>query len=68
MNLLGRLNCKTILSPTPHPPQITAILEANAELQVLEVPSVDELLNKKYQHFPFKKTFSEARQEPFVIV
>lgn len=68
MNLLDRLNCKTVLSPTPRPPQITAILESNPKLRLLEVTSVDELLKETYPHFSYNKSFSEARKDPLFVV
>lgn len=68
LHLLDRLSCKTILSPTPRPPQTIAILEGDKKLRVFDVPSVDDLLYKKHPHFPFKKSFSEARHEPFFVV
>ncbi|TGO60158.1 hypothetical protein BOTNAR_0150g00100 [Botryotinia narcissicola] len=67
-NLLDRLECRTVLSPTPRPPQITEILEANSHLRVVEVPSVEDILKNKGRRFPFDKTFSKANQEPFVVV
>ncbi|KAF7934870.1 uncharacterized protein EAE98_002915 [Botrytis deweyae] len=67
-NLLDRLKCRTVLSPTPRPPQITEILEANSHLRVVEVPSVEDILKNKRRRFPFYKTFSKANQEPFVVV
>jgi hypothetical protein len=63
INLFGRLKCKTMLSPTPRPPPVTAILNAH-DLRVLEVPSVDHLLDKQFPHFPIGKTFEEALSEP----
>lgn len=63
INLFGRLKCKTMLSPTPRPPPVDAILDAH-ELRVLEVPSVDRLLEEQYPHFPVGKTFAEALSEP----
>ncbi|APA15728.1 hypothetical protein sscle_15g104980 [Sclerotinia sclerotiorum 1980 UF-70] len=68
INLLERLKCTNVLSPTPCPPQITAILEANTKLRVLEVPTVDHLLDEKHRHFPYEKSFDEVKDEPFVIV
>lgn len=52
-----------MLSPTPRPPPVTAILHAH-ELRILEVPSVDRLLDEQYPHFPVVKTFAEALSDP----
>lgn len=52
INLLSRLKCKTMISPSPRPPPVTAILDAY-ELRVLEIPNVQELLSKKSPQIPF---------------
>ncbi|KAM3158058.1 hypothetical protein ABEW05_001439 [Botrytis cinerea] len=67
-NLLGRLKCRTILSPTPRPPEITETLEANPDLRVVEVPNVEDILKNERRCFTFDKTFFKANQEPFVVV
>lgn len=67
INLLDRLNCTIMLSSNPRPPSVTAILAAH-ELRVFEVPSVEDLLDKKYAHFPYKKAFAEARSDPLFAV
>ena len=63
VNLFDRLKCKTILSPTPRPPSVNAVL-ASFQLRVVEVPSVDDLLGENHPPFPFTKSFIEARSEP----
>ncbi|TGO85673.1 hypothetical protein BPOR_0374g00070 [Botrytis porri] len=68
INLLNLLNCRTFLSPTPRPPQITEIFEANSDLRVVEVPGVEDILKIKRRRFPFDKTFSKANQEPSVVI
>ncbi|PLB43654.1 NRPS-like enzyme [Aspergillus steynii IBT 23096] len=66
-SLFKELNCTKFLSPTPRPPPVTAILDA-FKMDVLEVPSVDELLNTPYPHFEFSKTYPEAAGERLVVV
>ncbi|MCJ1466280.1 hypothetical protein MMC07_004899 [Pseudocyphellaria aurata] len=67
INLLNRLKCKTMISPTPRPPPVITILEA-VELHVLEIPSVQELLSTQNPLFPFKMTFAEASSKPLFTV
>jgi len=67
LSLLEKLECKIMLSTTPRVPPTTAILEA-VELQVLEVPTVEELLDIKYPHFSYDKTYEEAFLEPLFAV
>ncbi|GAA87321.1 NRPS-like enzyme [Aspergillus luchuensis] len=66
-SLLDRLNCTKLVAPVPRPPPITAILEAQT-LDVLEVPSIDDLLNTEYPHFEYAKTYPEAAGETFAVI
>ncbi|KAF7939088.1 uncharacterized protein EAE97_007169 [Botrytis byssoidea] len=66
-NLLDRLECRTVLSPTPCPPQITEILEANSHLRVVEVPSVGDILKNKGRRFPFDKTSLKRIRSPSLL-
>ena len=40
----------------------------SSPIQVLDSPSLDQLLADTYPHFPFEKTFLQARHEPLVVV
>ncbi|KAE8133310.1 NRPS-like enzyme [Aspergillus pseudotamarii] len=66
-SLFKRLNCTTLISPMPRPPAVTTILEA-CTLNVLDAPSVDELVSKEYSHFDFSKTYPEAAREILAVV
>ncbi|OOF90646.1 hypothetical protein ASPCADRAFT_178602 [Aspergillus carbonarius ITEM 5010] len=37
-------------------------------LDVLDVPSVDDLVNKEYPHFDFHKTYPEAAEETLAVI
>lgn len=37
-------------------------------IRILELPSVLDLIEKPHEHFPFKKTFEVAKDEPFVVL
>ncbi|MCJ1356776.1 MAG: hypothetical protein MMC33_006772 [Icmadophila ericetorum] len=62
-SLFSHLKCKTILSPRPRPPPVASILDS-LELRVVDIPSVDELLDKKHPHFTYARRFDEALQDP----
>ncbi|PYI31348.1 NRPS-like enzyme [Aspergillus indologenus CBS 114.80] len=66
-SLLQRLSCTTLIAPVPRPPAATAILEA-VSLQVLDIPSVEELVGTEYPSFELAKTYPEAAHEPLVII
>jgi acyl-coenzyme A synthetase/AMP-(fatty) acid ligase len=67
-SLLKRLNCKTLISPSPRPAPITTIVEAVDDVQVLEVASVDELLGETFPHVPYEKTLATAGAEPMFVI
>ncbi|OGM40164.1 hypothetical protein ABOM_011672 [Aspergillus bombycis] len=66
-SLLKRLDCTTLISPVPRPPPVTNILEASP-LDVLDAPSVDELVSKEHRHFNFPKTYPEAAREILAVL
>jgi hypothetical protein len=46
---------------------VNAILDAH-QLEVLDAPGVDDLLNKEYPHFEYSKTYPGAATENLVVV
>ncbi|PYI07034.1 acetyl-CoA synthetase-like protein [Aspergillus sclerotiicarbonarius CBS 121057] len=66
-SLFKRLNCTKLVAPVPRPPPVTAILEAQT-LDVLDVPSVEDLVNKDYPHFEFTKAYPEAAGETLAVI
>ncbi|KAL9120029.1 MAG: hypothetical protein Q9187_003419 [Circinaria calcarea] len=67
VSLLDGLNCTTVLTASKELPSIGRLLK-ESRLAVHEIPSLRELLDKNYPHFPFDKTFQAARLEPLVVV
>ncbi|KAK0506918.1 hypothetical protein JMJ35_010618 [Cladonia borealis] len=68
ISLFKATDCNVLLtSSAPRSPLVTSILEA-CSLQVFDSPSLHELLDNNYPHYPFPKTFAEARKEPLVVV
>ncbi|KAF9892148.1 hypothetical protein FE257_002554 [Aspergillus nanangensis] len=66
-SLFQRLNCIKLVAPVPRPPPVTAIQEAVA-LDILDAPSVDELLQTEYSHFPFEKSYPAAAGETLAVI
>jgi acyl-coenzyme A synthetase/AMP-(fatty) acid ligase len=64
--LLDPLGCKTILLSSKQMDIGSKLSHAKWNLH--EIPSLTELLDREYRHFPFMKTFEEARSEPLVVV
>lgn len=67
INLFNLLNCRKLVTPTPRPQAITAIV-ASHEIEVLEIPTVAELLEKVHPHYPYEKSFEQARTDPLVVL
>lgn len=65
--LFDTLNCKTLLSPDPRPPAVTAISD-HQDFHIVEVPSVSYLLDIQHHHFSFDKSWPEAQSEPLFII
>lgn len=56
-----------MVSPNPRPQAVTAIT-ASHNLRILEIPSVEELLDISHPHYPYDKSFEETRKEPLVVL
>ncbi|TVY94015.1 Non-canonical non-ribosomal peptide synthetase [Lachnellula willkommii] len=65
-DLLDGLECKTILLSSKQ--MDIALKLSHTQWNFHQVPSLAELLDKGYPHFPFIKTFEESRSEPLVVV
>jgi hypothetical protein len=64
-HLFKLLDCKAIITRDPKPPNLGEILTAYS-LQALTAPSIEELLEIRYPHYPYNKTFEEAKHEPLL--
>lgn len=48
--------------------QAIALQELCPDLQVFQVPSFDEMLSSPAKHYPYRKTWAEAKDDVFLIV
>ena len=68
LSLFEATQCQILLAPLePRSPLVPAISSARP-LQVLDSPLLVELLAQDYPHYPYVKTFEEARNEPLLVV
>lgn len=67
VSLFHKLRCKRLLTSTPRPSTVTTILDA-IELEAVEVPSLQELLEKDYPPFAFTKTLTECESDVFLVI
>lgn len=66
-NLFDALDCHVMVTPSPQPPGVSAII-ASCKLSTFEIPSVEELLGETYPHFPYYKTYEEHKLDPLLAV
>ena len=67
ISLFDRVKCRKLLTPSPRPPAVTAIL-ADHDIPLIEVPDVNWLLDTIHRPFSYDKNFLEALTEPFFTV
>ncbi|KAI4091535.1 MAG: hypothetical protein LQ339_008106 [Xanthoria mediterranea] len=68
ISLFEETQCRVLLAPTaPRSPVVQAISEGYT-LEILDSPSLQELLDNSYPFYHYHKTFAEARKEPFFVV
>ncbi|KAI1332858.1 putative NRPS-like enzyme [Xylariaceae sp. FL0255] len=61
--LLDTLKCKTLITPSPISPPAQTILGA-AQVQLLAIPEVDQLLGETYEHYTCNRTYEKNGREP----
>ncbi|KAL8658299.1 MAG: hypothetical protein Q9226_001115 [Calogaya cf. arnoldii] len=68
ISLFEQTQCRVLLAPiTPRSPVVQAISEAYKS-RILDSPSLKELLGNNYPHYQYRKTFADARNDPFFVV
>ena len=68
ISLFEETQCRVLLAPTaPRSPVVQAISEGYT-LEILDSPSLQELLENSYPFYHYHKSFAEARKEPFFVV
>lgn len=71
-DLLNRVECETILMSS-RDLDVVKRLSQNSQPSFREdcfheIPSLADLLDEEYPHYPYDKTFDKARSEPLVMV
>lgn len=56
-----------MIVPEPQPPYVAPLLAAYP-MRVLQLPTLKGLLSGRALHYPYKKTFEEARHDPLVML
>ncbi|KAF7886323.1 hypothetical protein EAF00_010426 [Botryotinia globosa] len=68
ISLFNALDCQVLATTDPVPLGVPVLLDSMPKLRTITVPEINELLDKSYKHFPFSKTFNEAKNEPLACL
>ncbi|CRG84906.1 hypothetical protein PISL3812_02079 [Talaromyces islandicus] len=70
LSLLQKTDCNTLLLPTGFGLPVIKEVVAKRKTQILEIPGVQYWIkdNSEEPPYPFKKSFQDAKHEPFVIL
>ncbi|PLB43526.1 putative NRPS-like enzyme [Aspergillus steynii IBT 23096] len=67
-HLLSRLDTRVLVTTDPEPPFV-ASLRREYPIEVIHIPSLDDLLaSQDVSAYPYEKTFEEARNEPAFVL
>nr|AIT18914.1 chitinase [Hirsutella thompsonii] len=67
IDLFNAVDCSILATVEPRPPVVNHILSEHS-IQVLSLPTLQELLNAQVTPFPYAKTYAEARCDPFLVI
>lgn len=65
--LIESLDAKVMLMPETCVPVVHEVLEIR-KMKALRVPTVDWLLTKKTERYPYTKKFEDCKHEPYVCL
>lgn len=71
LHLLNELGCHTFLMPPQFPLPVVKQILAQRTMRTLEVPPLQHWVkdgDEPAKHYPYTKTFAEARLDPFVVL
>ena len=66
-SLFKATDSKALVTPNPNLPMAVAIANAGG-VELVQSPSLDELLNQEHPKFSYGKDFEQARTEHFVVL
>lgn len=67
-SLLDQTQCSKFLVSPEMMPKAKAQQQEKPQLEVLQVPSLDDMLVDSSEHYPFEKDFATAKFEPIVVL
>ncbi|KAL8639148.1 MAG: hypothetical protein Q9228_003782 [Teloschistes exilis] len=67
-SLLDQTQCSKFLVSSEMMPKAKAQQQEKSQLEVVQVPSLNDMLVDSSEHYPFEKDFATARFEPIVVL
>ena len=65
---MGQTGSTKLLNSSELAPVVKKILSQETTVRNETVPSFDEMLNSTVEHYPYDKEFSEAKDDPVVVL
>lgn len=62
LSLFDDLNCTTIVTTNPPVPAAAAIVTERS-MNIVDLPTLEELLSKTYPKYPYDKDFASSRDD-----
>jgi thioester reductase-like protein len=66
LSLLYDSNCTKFFCSPEWIPQVERLKQTKNDLQIFEIPTIDQMLATPAKHFPYTKTFEEAENDPII--
>ena len=66
--LLEKTECTILLHSSEILPHVQDLQKEKSDLQTLTVPSLDDILSQRADHYEYKATFSENCWDPVLIL
>lgn len=67
-SLLSQTQCSKILVSLEMMPKAKAQQQEKTQLEILQVPSLNDMLVDSSEHYPFEKDFAVAKFEPILVL
>ena len=67
ISLLQATDCHTLVTPSAAPSPIIPSIVKKYSLRLIDSPSLYDLLDGAFPHYPYHKIFAEAKFEPLVV-
>lgn len=68
LSLFQNTNCEVVVTPAEPQSPIVAEIQGKLSIRIIHCPDLHTLLGGTFSHYPFPKTFAEARSEPLIVI